>query len=61
MFLCGHKLSALLGKYQWAQLLYHFVKVPLALLETTELSYKVAVPFPPAINKCSYCSTSSPK
>ena len=60
-FLCRHKFSAHLGKYQRAQLLDHMVKIYLVLLRNCQLSSKVAVPFciPTSKNESSFCSTSS--
>lgn len=54
--------SAPLGKYQGVTLLGHMLRVCLILQETTELSFRVTVPFcvSSAMSKSSFCFTSSP-
>ena len=44
-FLCGHKLSTPLGKYQGVHLLDHMVRVYLVLQETSKIFFKVVVHF----------------
>ena len=58
-FLCGHKLSTHLSKYQGALLLDCMERVCLILLETVEPSSRVTVlhfAFLPAMNESSCCS-----
>ena len=49
-FLCEHKFSIQLDKYQRTQLLAHMVRIYLVLLETAKLSHKVAGTFYISIN-----------
>ena len=61
-FLCGHKFSVHLGKFQGRQLLDCMVKSVFCFVKNVELSSEVPVPFvfPLAVSKSSYCSTFSP-
>ena len=61
-FLCGHKFSTHLDKYQWIQLLDLMVRVWLVLQESGKLPSRMAVlPFCIlTMNGNSYCSSSLP-